>query len=115
MQRHTVISVMAAGLVERLGRASEAKLETWQDVTGSDVCSRPMSLPALGRGVGVRGWEAGDSGRRSYSQVQDRDAEVWAQRSFERHVRAEEMVPNYRALASMSWTSYLRGQLAGAL
>ena len=106
---------MAAGLVERLGRASKAKLETWQDVTGSDVCSRPTSLPTVGRGMRVRGWEAGDSGRRSCSQVQDRDAEVWAQRSFERHVRAGEMVPNYRALASISWTSYLRGQLAGAL
>ena len=55
MQRHTVISVMAAGLVERLGRASEAKLETWQDVTGSDVCSRPMSPPCTGEGSGSEG------------------------------------------------------------
>ena len=46
----------------------------------------------------MRDWEAGDSERRSCSQVQDRDAEVWAQRSFERHLRAGEMVPNCRAL-----------------
>ena len=65
--------------------------------------------------MGVRDWEAGDSGRRSCSQVQDRDAEAWAQRSFERHLRAGEMVPNCKALASIPWTSYLRGQLAGAL
>ena len=63
----------------------------------------------------MRDWEAGDSGRRSCSQVQDRDAEAWAQRSFERHLRAGEMVPNCKALASIPWTSYLRGQLAGAL
>ena len=58
VQRHKVTFVMAAGLVERLGKASPV---TWGDVTGSDLCSRPMSLPAVGRGMGVRGWEAGDS------------------------------------------------------
>ena len=112
VQRHKVTFVMAAGLVERLGKASPV---TWGDVTGSDLCSRPMSLPAVGRGMGVRGWEAGDSGRRSCSQVQDRDAEVWAQRSFRRNLRAGEMVPNCRAPASIPWTSYLREQLTGAL
>ena len=48
----TVISVMAAGLVERLGKAFPV---TWGDVTRSDLCSRPCSGEENGsEGLGGR-------------------------------------------------------------
>lgn len=65
-------------------------------MTASDLCLRPVSLTAAGKGTREGKPKAGSQetqGGGLAAKVQATDAGVWAQRRFWRHLRAGEMPP----------------------